>query len=1148
MKPLTKYSLAFLATLLLSTVLFGQEFRSTLSGVVLDPSGAAVPGVKVTAVNLDTGAKSATTSAGDGAYTLPFLAPGRYELVASVQGFKRQVQGPIQVSTDERRRQDIQLAVGDNAESVTVTADATMLDTASASTGQVINTKQVENMPINGRTPFLLAQLAIGVVATANPAQVRPFDNKAAAQFAIGGAPSQSNELLLNGVPDMTAARKAAFSPPIDTVVEVKVEAFQADASFGDTAGGTVNVTTKAGTNNLHGTLYEFNQTSALVARSFFAKLAGLPSTVTRYNQYGGTAGGPVWIPKVFNGRNRVFFFFSYEGLKDSTPGGSRITVPTPAERGGDFSALLALGKQYQLYDPNSARLQNGVVTRDPLPANIIATNRLSPIALNYMKLLPLANQPGAADGTFNFYSTYPSTDDFGSYLGRMDINVSDRHKLFFDIHQNQRFQLSQNYFDNISEGRHLYRTNWGGVVDDVYTLSPSVILNTRFGWTRFVQVDAVPSQGLDPTSYGFPAYIAKNSTNLTLPVISLETGSIADGSGSDKIPDDAFQLFSTLTKVHGAHTLKFGTDLRRSRESSTNFGRSTGGYAFDTTWVRQTSNASTAQPFGGSIAAFLLGLPTSGSYDINAQKTNQSHYISFFVQDDWRLRKNLTINLGLRYEHETPTNERWNRSLRGFDPTAVNAVTQAAQAAYAKSPIPLLPANQFNPLGGVLFADDQHRDLYTTPGLNFSPRIGVSWSPDALHGKTVLRGGFGIFYHAFGTTGVSQPGFSQTTTMVATNDSYVTPFGTLDNPFPGGIKQPLGSALGVNTYLGQSVAFENQHLQQPYSVRWNFNIQHQLRKDLLIQVAYAGNHAVHLATTSALNAIPAQYLSRTGQADPAVISALSAVVANPFANLLPGTALNGATTTVGTLLRPFPQFSGDGGVTVGDRTNGSSYYNSIQLGIQKRYSNGLQFMGNFSHSRTMQRLSSLNSSEPNLLEKRVSSEDVPNHAVFSTSYDLPFGKGRRFGSNVGRLSNLLVGGWNLTAFYMYQTGTPISFGNLIYYGGDLQLDPRNYLHTFDTSRFNTVSAQQLQFNYRTFPSAFNNLRSDGINNLDMSAIKQFQFLEHVGIQYRFEMFNVANHVQFDSPSVSATAKQFGTITGQSSLPRSIQIALRVVF
>jgi hypothetical protein len=271
MTYLMKRSLAFLATFVVSTLLFGQEFRSTLSGVVLDPSGAPVPAAKVTAVNLETGAKSATTSTGEGAYTLPFLAPGRYELVTNVQGFKRQVQGPIQVSTDERRRLDIQLAIGDNAESVTVTADAMMLDTASASTGQVINTKQVENMPINGRTPFLLAQLAIGVVATANPAQVRPFDNKAAAQFAIGGAPSQSNELLLNGVPDMTAARKAAFSPPIDTVVEVKVEAFQADASFGDTAGGTVNVTTKAGTNNLHGTLYEFNQTSALVARSFFA-------------------------------------------------------------------------------------------------------------------------------------------------------------------------------------------------------------------------------------------------------------------------------------------------------------------------------------------------------------------------------------------------------------------------------------------------------------------------------------------------------------------------------------------------------------------------------------------------------------------------------------------------------------------------------------------------------------------------------------------------------------------------------------------------------------------------------------------------------------------------------------------------------------
>jgi hypothetical protein len=1143
-----RYLILCLAGLLLAAGLSGQEFRSTLSGVVLDPSGASVPGATITAINMDTGARSSTASAADGSYTIPFLPPGRYQLVSDIKGFKKSVQGPIQVSTDERQRQDIRLQVGDNAESVTVSADAAMLDTYSASTGQVINTKQVENMPINGRTPFVLAQLSIGVYATANPALIRPFDNKAAAQFSIAGAPSQSNELLLNGVPDMTAQRKASFSPPIDAVTEVKVEAFQSDASFGDTAGGTVSVTTKAGTNDLHGTLYEFNQTSALLATPFFTKLAGLKNAVTQYNQYGGTVGGPVWVPKVIHGRNRLFFFFSYEGLKDATPGGSNITVPTDAERRGDFSSLLALGKSYQLYDPLSARLQSGVVTRDPIPGNIIQPSRLNPIAQYYMGLIPHPNQPGAVDGTNNFYSNYPSTDDFGSYLGRIDANFSESNKAFVDIHENERYQLSQNYFNNIAEGRYLYRTNWGAVADDVLTLSPSTILDTRAGWTRFVQVDAVPSHGMDPTSIGFPSYIARTSTNLVLPVISLETGSLADGSGSDKTPDDAFQFFSTLTKVHRSHTLKMGTDLRMSRESNVSYGRSTGGYSFDTTWMRQTSNASTAQPFGGSIAAFLLGYPTSGSYDINAVRTNQSYYGAFFLQDDWHVRKNLTINVGLRYEHETPTRERWNRALRGFDATAMNAVTQPAQAAYAKNPLPMLPASQFDPLGGVLFADDQHRDLYSTPGLNFSPRVGVSWAPDALHGRTVLRGGFGIFYHAFGTTGVSQPGFSQTTAMVATNDSYVTPYGTLSNPFPNGIIQPVGSALGVNTYLGQSVTFENPHHQQPYSVRWNADIQHELRKDLVLELAYAGNHAVHLTNAYSLNAVPLQYLSKSLVQDPAVITALSAVVANPFAGLLPGTSLNGSTTTAANLLRPYPQFSGDSGVAINDITNGETYYNSIQAGIQKRFSNGLQFMGNFSHSRTMQRLSTLNAATPNQLEKRISSEDVPDHFVFSASYDLPFGKGRRFLGASNRWVNLMAGGWNLTGFYMNQTGTPLNFGNVIYYGGDLKLDPRNYLNTFDTTRFNTVSAQQLQYNVRVFPSAFNNLRSDGINNLDMSVIKQFPIVSRVGLQYRFEMFNVMNHVQFSGPNLTPTSKQFGTITGQANISRTVQMALRLVF
>jgi hypothetical protein len=1143
--------------LLLTTALSGQEFRSTLLGSVQDPSGASVAAAKIIAVNMDTGARSATTSRNDGAYTIPFLPPGTYQLIAEIHGFKRYVQGPIQITTDERLQQDVHLEIGSSAESVTVSADANMLDTASASTGQVINTKQVENMPINGRTPFLLAQLAIGVQATANPAQVRPFDNKAEAQFSIGGAPSQSNELLLNGVPDMTAARKASFSPPIDSVSEVKVEAFQADASFGDTAGGTVSVTTKAGSNNFHGTLYEFNQTSALEATPFFTKLAGLKNTVTRYNQYGGTIGGPVWIPKVYNGKNRLFFFFAYEGLKDSTPGGSRITVPTDAERGGDFSALLPLGKTYQLYDPASAQLIKGAVVRQPLVGNIIPKSRLNNIALNYLKYLPAANQAGLADGTNNLYTNYPSTDDFTSYTARTDINLSERNKLFVDVHENERFQLSQNYFNNIAEGRYLYRTSWNAAVDDVYTLSPSLILDTRLGWTRFVQIDAVPSQGFDPTTLGFPSYIAQNSENLTMPIISLETGKLADGSGSDKTPDDLFQIFSTLTKVAGTHTLKWGTDLRLSRESATSYGASAGSYTFDTTWVRQSSNPNTAQPFGGSIAAFLLGLPTSGSYDINAQSTKQNHYVSFFLQDDWRVKKNLTVNVGLRYEHESPTEERWNRTTSGFDPTAVTAVTAAAQAAYALNPLAQLPPGQFNPLGGLLFADAQHRNPYTTPLLDFSPRAGISWSPEALHGKTVIRSGFGIFYQPFGLIGISQPGFSQSTAMVATNNSYITPFGTLSDPFPGGsIKQPVGSALGVNTYLGQSVGFTNPQLQQPYSIRWNFNIQQQLAKNWMLEIVYAGNHAVHLqnnlaaSSATALNAIPTQYLSTTGQQDPGVINALNAVVPNPFAGLLPGTALNGATTTAGALLRPYPQFNGDTGVQVGNLTNGESYYNSIQIGIQKRFGNGLQFMGNYSHSRIMQRDTTLNASEPTVLEKRVSSEDVPNHLVFSASYDLPFGKGRRFLGQANYWENLLAGGWNVTGFYMYQTGLPLDFSefDFLYNGGALNYDPRNYQHAFNTSAFNTNSTQQLQYNYRTFPTGFNNLRSDGINNLDMSAIKQFQLAERVGLQFRAEMFNTANHVQFSDPNLTPTSKQFGTVTGQDSLPRTMQLALRLVF
>ena len=598
---------------------------------------------------------------------------------------------------------------------------------------------------MNGRTPLTLAQLSFGVTPSSDPRFTRPFDNGGPAGFSMGGGQSQSNELLLDGTPDMTKNRRVAYNPPVDAVSEIKVEAFQPDAAYGNTGGGTVNVVMRGGTNDFHGSAYEFNQVSRLKAVPIFTKRAGQQKPVTRFNQYGMSAGGPLVIPKVFNGHNKVFWFFSFEGIKQSEPEPTFSTVLTQEQRNGDLSALLRINNSYQIYDPATSILENGRVVRQPFPNNIIPSNRLNPVAKSIIGNVPLPNQPGVVgvagyNGTNNYFNNAVRADNFTGYLGRLDFNVSEKHKLFWSFRQNDRVEDRSDRFGNDVNGNYLSRVNWGTTIDDVYTLSPSLLLNTRAGWTRFVEGNTRQSTGFDPTSVGLPAYINANSTRLLFPRIDF--GQITDlsDSGGDTTPFDTFQIFSTVTKIASTHTFKFGVDLRQQRESSTSFGNSVGQYTFGTNWTNAGTGAPSAA-LGQDIAAFLLGLPTGGNFDLNTSRTQSANYYAGFVQDDWRVRPNLTLNLGLRYERETGTIERFNRTTVGFDPTAVNSATNAARAAYARSPIPELPVSQFAATGGVLFAKDGMREVYNTYPWAFSPRLGFAWN--ALS-KTVVRGGVG--------------------------------------------------------------------------------------------------------------------------------------------------------------------------------------------------------------------------------------------------------------------------------------------------------------------------------------------------------------------------------------------------------------------
>lgn len=1143
---------------LVPAIAWSQEFRATLSGRVTDAQIAVVPGVKVVVTQTDTGAKSETVSGTEGLYSVPFLQPGLYTITAEANGFKRYVRQGLKISTNERLTLDISLEVGQLAESITVTGESPQLDAATASVGQVITSGQVESMPMAGRTPLVLAQLSFGVLPTAtNPQYMRPMDNQGPSDFSMGGAPMRANELLLDGAPNMSgnawkvsaaAGARVAYNPPLDAVSELKVESFQVDAAYGHTGGGTVNVVMRGGTNKIHGTAYEYNQVSFLAASPYFTNAASQKKPVTRYNQWGVGGGGPVYFPKIFDGRDKVFFYFIYEGIHDSIPGSGSSTVPTDLERKGDFSDLLKIGSNYQIYNPYSGVAEGSRVRRQPFQGNKIPLT-LNPVALSYLQFYPAPNVPGDPDGGNNYVSpTNGEIRRFVSTLGRLDFNINSRNKLFLNARMNDGPATRCNSLgkptDDITACNGTNRQNWGAVIDHVYTLSPTMLLNTRVNWTRFEEPRPNFSYGFDATTLKFPQYMLSNSAYPLLPRVSPSNFTGIGQDGGVKLISDSFQIFSTLNKVVGIHSLKTGVDLRQYRESAYVYGLSSGSFSFSTNWTRGPLDNSSGAPRGQDFAAFLLGLPTSGYYDVNGASMINARYYAMFLQDDIRLRSNLTFNVGVRYERDLATTERYNRTAIGFDFTTANPISKEAIAAYAKAPIPEVLASQFKTPGGLVFATPNLRNPYSTNGHYFSPRVGVAWTPAKWGSKTVIRGGFGVFIFPIGAVGIEQYGYSQQTQLVATNDGYLTPAMTLSDPFPGGIKKPTGSLLGPSTYVGNSVQFFNPNPLNAYAIRWNFDIQRQLARNLVVEVGYEGNHGVHMNVDRQFNYIPASYLSKSPFRDQPVIDNLTANVDNPFAGLIPGSTINGSKVAKSQLLLPFPQFTG---VSEEYTNAGSSYYHMFQARIEKRFSSGLQLLANYSRSKLLERLAYLNDSDL-VPAKRIAAEDRPQRIVISGTYDLPFGKGRLFANNASRLVDSFIGGWTINGIYQFQPGPPLSWGNVIYYGGDLNMDPRNPAQAFDLTRFNRNSAQQLQYNIRTFPTKFANLRSDGTNNMDASVIKTFSIRENLKLQYRFETFNTANHVMFSGPSLSPTSTGFGKITSQANLQRRTQMALKLVW
>jgi hypothetical protein len=1183
---------------LCSVKALAQVSTATVTGSVKDATGGAIPHVKVVATEQATGIASNAQTNDVGEYNLQFLKPGTYNLVVEVPGFNRYEQRGLTLSSGDHPTIDVTLAVGDTKQTVTVTAQPPLLGTEDASLGQAVPQQLVSDLPLNGRTPMSFTQYTVGVVATTNPVGTRPFDNSAVAAFSVGGLPNKNSEILIDGSPDNASDNAPAYELPVDATREVTIKVFESDATYGHSGGAVANQISKSGTNKFHGTLSEFHQDNDLNAVPYFSKRTpGFRNPVSRQNQFGGTIGGPVIIPKVYNGKDRLFFYFAYEGFYDSGTGGANYSVPTLAERNGDFSALLAQGttrtdtecksgsttitsapyNSNAIFDPESATINPScqalgftVYDRKPFANNNIFAGTLqeNAVAKAALQYFPSPNTAGNNLGLGNYYSTAESGDRFNNEFGRIDFAVSPNQRLYFTGRHNQRVQYLNQLFgaSNPALGDFLYRLNFGYSLGDIVTWSPSLVTETRLNYTRYSQPSYTNGDGFNPTTLGLPNL---PSAHNIFPRFFFNVGSLTNLGTTTQTPGTApfnsYDLFADVIKTHGVHTLKFGVDIRKFQKGNFTFGNSGGLYNFDGGFTAAFSTDPTVG-IGTDTAAVLLGLPSSASYDYNSHAIGNQTYMGLFAQDDWRVTPNLTLNVGVRVDKDFSPNEREGTAVNGFNPTAVNPYSAAATTAYTANPNSTLPVANFKVLGGLTFNSPSNTIFSNFNSVMVSPRFGLAYKPSFLGASTVIRAGFGIFVIPIFpfNNGINQEGFSQTTQapIIASVAPVPNGPGTLSNPFPNGLTPAPGSSLGLATFAGQALTFLDPNIRNGYSERWHLGLQHQFFGSWLGEVFYEGSTGRRLPINQSLNYVQPQYLSTASN------PGLSAAVTNPFYGIIPnGGSLNSSkTVALTTLLQTYPQF---GAITEQNVPAGSSIYHALDVHIEHRTGYGLSILANYQWSKLLEAVTYLNAFDIRP-EFRISQYDHPTHAVIGVSYQIPFGRGRAFGGKSPRWIDLPLGGWNIASSWFYQQGSPLTFGNLLPTGQALNYNPRKateFLNAtttcpaFNINAFaNSVSTTstsvcqngnngtQLQNNIRTFNSQYANLRNDALNDWDASVLKNFNITDSSYFQFRLEGFNVNNRPVFSGPNLTATSGSFGQITGTQNSNRVVQLGARVVF
>jgi len=1120
-------------TLAFACPVLAQVENGAITGIVTDASDARIPGVAITLRNVDSGVKTVTETNAEGYYTLPYLKPGTYEISVTQAGFKKSVVSDIKILVGLTATINIRLEIGEpTSETVVVEAATVHLERQSASLGNVVGAVQLTELPLSGRSPYALVTLAPGVM---------PAGNEGTGPIINGGRSNTSDVLLDGATTRNTTTNDNTYRPPLEAVAEFKVITNNFSAEYGRSGGGVLTAATRSGTNKLRGSFFEFVRNDFFNANGWTRNKNGQSRPRVRHNEYGFAVGGPVLIPKIYDGRNKTHFFVTLEKVPEVNPDDMIYTVPTALQKNGDFSQNFDRnGSLIKIYDPLTTRVDPANPSkyiRDQFPGNKIPSTRFNPIAVKLLQFYP---NPTNTDITNNFIQNARQANNNTRWFLRLDHAIGSKQSLFFTYGHsfNERSTPGINvaFPQEGTNGEKGTRTiePQTFMLSDSVVFHPNLIGEFRVGLTRQVVATAPRSKGYDWTQLGFSQSLYSISGQIHFPLINIQDyASLGPNRASDYYDAEyTTESIAHITWIRGVHTLKTGFEFSFLAANMFRPETPSGRYDFNRNYTYGPDPNATAG--GNGVATLLLGAPTGGNWSFDPSFAASQKYWSFYINDDWKLRRNLTFNLGMRWEYNQPWTERFNQ-LGYFDPDATDPQS-GLKGRLVLTGKDGNPRTQFNP--------DKN---------NFAPRLGLAWE---FAKNTVARVGYAMQYFPgnggvgsapsdLGSGFVAQTGTSLLPLQAAPNTP--PPGATMADAFQSGLFYPPSDGVGG----GISTAFRDYVT--PVNHAWNLNIQRMLPYGIMLETAYVGGRGMHYWINRERNAVSTSNLS--------LGSKLDSVVANPFYGKIKTGALSAATVRYSQLLRPWQHYQG---ISRFRDAVGDSIYHGFTLSVQKRMSQGLLLQANYTISKQLDNAPERfagggNFADPNNLNlyRAIVAFDRPHYLAMNYIYELPFGQGKTRVNN-GWISRI-VGNWQLSGITTLAKGVPLIItnnsanntglpgvsGNLPNRSGDplLPSDQRALNKYFDTSVFSTPAAYTLGNGSRTEPR----LRGPGTIRFDLGLSRSQKLWEGASLQFRLEAFNAFNRVNFSGPNTAVGNVDFGRITAAGG-GRELQIGIRLSY